>query len=186
VRPLVPIAMTDKKTFEIYFLKKIPYLTNGLLILFLLSAVILIFIYAGINNRKATPEIMTFYLIHTSIVKVLFVSAFSTGTFFILYLWAKLKKKGLIVFNADSFELLFKKEQMNFPISSIRTVWCNDSEDKNGEPNKKFTMTIDTWKDKKILVRLRNTEDISQFTSKLLSYDQLKIEYHYSRWAELD
>ncbi len=178
--------MTNKKTFEIYFLKKIPYLTNALLILFFVSAAVFIFFYASISSKNATPEMKTFYLTQTSTLKLLYGSAFSTGLFFILYMWANLKKKGLIVFNPDSFDLLLKKEQINLPISSIRTVWCNDSEDKDGEPNKKFTMTIDTWKNKKILMRLRNTGDIRQFTDKLLSYDQLKIEYHYSRWAEMD
>lgn len=127
-----------------------------------------------------------FYLTSTSTVKLLYASAVSTGLSFILYLCAKLKRKGLIVFNPDSFELLFKKERFNFPLESIKTVWCNDSEDKDGEPNKKFTMTIYTWKNKKILVRLQNTADIRQFSDKLLSYDQLKIEYHYARWAQLD
>ncbi len=129
----------------------------------------------------------TFYLMHTSTVKLLYGSALSTCVFVILYLLAKLKKKGLLIFNPDSLELLFKNEQMLLPISSIRTVYCNDSEDKDGLPSEKFTMTINTWKNKKILVRLRNTADIKVFTDKLLSYDdQLKIEYHYSKWAILD
>ena len=129
----------------------------------------------------------TFYLIHTSTVKLLYGSALSTVVLLILYLIARLKKKALLIFNPESFELLLKKEQMLIPISSIRTVYCNDSEDNDGQPSEKFTMIINTWKNKKILVRLRNTADIKLFTDKLLSYDdKLKIEYHYSKWAILD
>lgn len=38
-------------------------------------------------------------------------------------------------------------------------------------------MTIETWKNKKILIRLQNPMNINQFIDKLLSYDQIKIEY---------
>jgi hypothetical protein len=179
--------MTDKKTFEIYYLKKIPYLTNGLLTLFIISGIIFFFFYAGISSKNATPEMKTFYLTHTSTVKLLYGSALSTVVFSILYLLAKLKKKALLIFNPDSFEILLKKEQMLLPISTMRSVYCNDSEDNDGLPSEKFTMTINMFKNKKILIRLRNTTDIKLFTDKLLSYDgQLKIEYHYSKWAILD
>src|SRR6187455_893085 len=107
--------MKEKKTFEVYFLKKIPYLTNGLLTLFFISAVIFVILSAGISSLVATPEMKTFYLIQTSVVVLIYGSAFSTGLFLILYLFARLKKKALFVFNSDSFELIFKKEQMALP-----------------------------------------------------------------------
>lgn len=178
--------MTDKKTYEIYFLKKIPYLTNILLTLFVFSAIIFFFFYAGVSSKRATPEMKTFYLIHTSTFKLLYGSALSTGLFFVLYLFAKTKKKGLLIFNPDSFELILKKEQLIVLFSDVRRVYCNDSEDSQGIPSNKFTMTIETRKNNKILVRPRNTNDIKQFYDKLLSYEKLEIEYKYSKWAILD
>ena len=95
--------MIDKRSFEVYFLKKIPYLTNGLLTLFFISAVIFVILSAGISTIVASPEMKIFYLIQTSTVMLFYGSAFSTGLFLILYLFARLKKKALFVFNLDLF-----------------------------------------------------------------------------------
>jgi hypothetical protein len=119
----------------------------------------------------------SFYLINTSIIKFPF---YFLGLFvltYFLYLLARFKRKGLIILNIDSFELILKKERHSFLLPDIRRVYCNDSEDKNGNPNKKFTVTIETWKNKKILFRLQNSKNIQQFIEKLLSYDKIKIEY---------
>ena len=178
--------MIDKRSFEVYFLKKIPYLTNGLLTLFFISAVIFVILSAGISTIVASPEMKIFYLIQTSTVMLFYGSAFSTGLFLILYLFARLKKKALFIFNSDSFEVIFKKEKLELPFSYVRRIYCNDSENSRGKPSKYFTMTIENRNNKKILIRLRSTSDIEYFSDKLLSYDQLKIEYQYSNWAILD
>jgi hypothetical protein len=179
--------MSDKKTFEIYYFKKIPYLTNIIISLLLISVIVFVFFYTGISSKRSTPEMKTFYLINTSTVKLLYWSAFSTVFFFILLLLAKLKRKGLIIFYPESIELILKNEKMFLPISEIKRVYCNDSEDKEGKPNKYFSLTINTWKNKNIKVRLRNTADMNSFTDKLLSYkDNLKIDYFYSKWVVPD
>lgn len=87
------------------------------------------------------------------------------------------KRKGVVVFLPDSFEILLSNSKQTILFGDVRRVYCNESENRNGEPNNKFTMTIETWKNKKILLRIRNTADINSFTDKLLTCEQLKIEH---------
>ncbi len=169
--------MQDKKTFEIFLIKKIPYLTSGLLLLFCISFFCLTVLFGVFSDENATPEMKSFYLINTSTIKFPFYFVLSFLITYFLYLLARFKRKGLIVFNNDSFELILKKERHSFLLPNIRRVYCNDSEDRNGNPNKKFTMTIETWKNKKLVIRLQNPKNIKQFIDKLLSYNQIKIEY---------
>ena len=178
--------MTDKKSYEVYVIKKIPYLTNGLLTLFVVSALIFLFFYGGISSEKASPEIKVFYLEHTSTVKLLYGAAFFSITFFILFISAKQNKKAIFVFHSDAFEIIYKKSKIVIPLSTIRQIYCNDSEDYQGRPNEKFTITIESFKNQKTLIRLRNSSDLNQFSDKLLTYDELKIEYVYSKWANLN
>ena len=169
--------MEDKKTFEISLIKKIPYLTSGLLLLFCISFFCLTVLFGIFSDEYATPETNFYYLICMPINSIILYFIVSLIITSFLYLLARFKRKGLIVFNNDSFELILKKERHSFLLPDIRRVYCNDSEDRNGSPNKKFTMTIETWKNKKILIRLQNPKKIKQFIDKLLSYDQIKIEY---------
>jgi hypothetical protein len=173
--------MEDKKTYEIYLIKKIPLLTNGLFILFFIGAFFLLMVFEFLSSTKYTSEILTFFImtstVSTAIIKLLYGTIFSTLILLYLYLLARQKVKGVIIFNKDSFDILLKNEEKIYTLSNIRRVYCNDSEDRNGEPNQKFTMTIETWKNKKILVRIRNTTDIRKFIDKILSYDELKVDY---------
>lgn len=169
--------MSDKKTFEIYLIKKVPYLTNALMFLFFISAVVFASLYPIAAGDYASPEMKTFYLENITIIELLFGSAVSTGLFLLLYFLVREKRKGLLIFNSDSLELMLKKEKLLFPFSEICKINCNDSENRHGMPNKRFTMTIETWKNKKIPVRLQHTSDLEKFINKLLSCDQLKIDY---------
>lgn len=173
----------DKKTFEIYLIRKIPYVTKGLFVLFIIFAVAFLIFIEFFSSKKYTPEILTFFIIETfsatSFIKVLFGSVFSMVLLMYLYIWARYKTKGVILFNSNSFEILVKKETISIPFDNIRKIYCNDSEKRNGDPNPRFTLTIETWKNKKILVRIRNVSDIATFTDKILSYsNQLKIDYY--------
>lgn len=166
-----------KKTFEIYLIKKIPYLTNGLLILLCTSLLLFSITTEFVSTKQFTADILAFFIIQTGSIKFLYGWIFSTALLLYLYTVSKYKRKGIVVFLPDSFEILLSNSKQTILFDDIRRVYCNDSEDKNGEPNKNFTMTIETWKNKKILLRIRNLFDIKQFTDKLLSCDQLKIEH---------
>ncbi len=164
-----------KKTFDIYLIKKIPYLTNGLLVL-LCTSLLLFFITTKIfSANHFTAEILSFFIIQTGTIKFLYGWIFSTALVLYLHTIARQKRKGVVVFLPDSFEILLSNDKQTILFNDIRQVYCNDSEDRNGKPNKKFTMTIETWKNRKILLQIRNVADIQQFTDKLLSCDQLKI-----------
>jgi hypothetical protein len=169
--------MDDKKTFDILLIKKIPYLTNGLGILCLISALTFIAIYSSITSDNVSPETNTFYLIETSTIKLLYGSGILTGVTLFLCLWTRQKFSGLIIFNRDSFEIISKKEKQFLPFSVIRNVYCNDTEDRQGNPNKKFTMTLETLKNKKILIRIKNTSDIKNFVDMLVTCGKLEINY---------
>ncbi len=129
------------------------------------------------SDENVSPEMKSFYLINTSTMKFPFYFVELFVITYLLYLLARFKRQGLIIFNNDSFELISKKERHSFLLPDIRRVYCNDSEDRNGNSNKKFTITIETWKNEKTVLRLQNPKNIKQFIDKLLSYDQIKIEY---------
>ena len=172
----------DKKTFEIYLIRKIPYLTKGLFVLFTISAVVFVLIIELLSSKKFTPEILTFFIVTSgagiTFIKIIYASIFSTVLLMYLYIWTRYRTKGVILFNPDSFDILLKKETTAIPFSNIRRIYCNDSEKRNGEPNNRFTMTIETWKNVNIIVRIRNVSEIPKFIDKILSYsDQLKIDY---------
>lgn len=166
-----------KKTFEIYLIRKIPYLTNGLLILLTTSLLLFLITTEFISSNQFTAEFISFFLIQTSSIKFLYGWVFSTALLVYLHTIARQKRKAVVVFHSDSFEILLSNSKQKILFDDIRRVYCNDSENKNGEPNNKFTMTIETWKNKKILLRIRNTVDIKPFTDKLLTFHQLKIEH---------
>jgi hypothetical protein len=166
-----------KKTFEIYLIKKIPYLTNGLLILLCTSLLLFSFTTEFVSTNRFTAEMVSFFLITTSSIKFLYGWVFSTALLLYLYTIARQRRKGVVVFHSDSFEILLSNSKQTILFDNIRRVYCNDSENKNGEPNNEFTLTIETWKNKKILLRIRNTTDINSFTDKLFTCDQLKIEH---------
>ena len=168
-----------KKTFEIYLVKKIPYLTNGLLILLSTSLLLFSITTEFVSANRFTAEMVSFFLITTSSIKFLYGWIFSTALLLYLYTIARQKRKGVVVFQPDYFEILLSNSKQTILFDEVRRVYCNDSENKNGEPNNNFTMTIETWKNKKILLRIRNTLDTKLFIDKLLTCDQLKIE-HYS------
>lgn len=170
--------MADKKTFEIILIRKIPYITTGLSIIFFFSFSFFLLYSKLFLAFPTSLETKLFYLFHlTPPFEYSFLILSIIVLSFLFYLLAKFKRRGLIIFNPNSFELILKKERQLIPFSSVRRVYCNDSENKKNEPNKKFTMTIETWKNKKLLVRLQNTADINRFIDKLLSFDQLKIEH---------
>ena len=166
-----------KKTFEIYLIKKIPYLTNGLLILLCISLLLFSFTTEFASTNKFTAEMVSFFLITTSSIKFLYGWIFSTALLLYLYTIARQRRKGVVVFHSDSFEILLSNSKQTILFDNVRRVYCNDSENKKGELNNKFTLTIETWKNKKILLRIRNTADINSFTDKLFTCTQLKIEY---------
>ena len=166
-----------KKTFEIYLIKKIPYLTTGLFILLGISGLLFSLTTEIFSSKKFTGEILSFFLIQTGSIKFLYGWIFSTALILYLYTIAKYKRKGLVVFLPDSFEIILSNSNQTILFDDVRLVYCNESEDRNGEPNNKFTMTIETWKNKKILLRIRNVEEIKQFIDRLLSCEQLKIEH---------
>lgn len=165
-----------KKTFEIYLIKKIPYLTAGLFIL-LCTSLLLFSITEIFSSKRFTTEILSFFLIQTGSIKFICGWIFSTALIYCLYAIARQKRKGVVVFLPDSFEILLSNSKQTILFDDVRRVYCNDSENKNGEPNTRFTLTIETWKNKKILLRIRNTADIKPFADKLLTCDQLKIEH---------
>lgn len=167
----------SKKTYDILLIKKIPYLTNSLGLIFCIALFTFIFLYSGILSGNSTPEIKAFYLIETSSVKLLYGSAITAAITLLLYIWATQKKKGLIIFKPGAFELILKNERRVLLFTDIRCVYCNDAEDRHGNANKKFTLTVDTWKNKKILIRIKNIADIQAFTDKLLACQSLKITY---------
>ncbi len=169
--------MNDKKSFDIFLIRKIPYLTNGLGILFLISAFTFIFLYFGISSDSASPEIKAFYLIETSTYKLLYGSGISACVTLFLYLWTRQMRSGLIIFNADFFELILKKEKQVIFFTTIRHIYCNDTENLRGDPNEKFTMTLEMGENKKVLIRIKNTNDIKSFVDKLVSCDKLEVSY---------
>jgi len=173
-----------KKSFEIYLINKIPYLSKLLLSLFIVSAAVFIFLYSFATEGSATPEIKTFYFTQTNTVKLLYASAFCSAISFVLFLVANTKKKGIFVFNENCFELLLRKQSLQFPFSQVQHVYCNDSENEAGEPNPKFTMTLETTQNQKYFVQLRDMAHITAFYNKLLSYTQVEIEYRYSLWGK--
>lgn len=176
------ISKTDKRTFEIYIIKKIPIVTNFLFALAIVAVIFSLFFYEFLSSRKFIPEFLTFILITSSkatlIIKVIYTTIISAIILVYFYLLARYKIKGVIIFHDDAFEILSKNESTKILIDNIRKVYCNDSEDKNGKPNKRFTMTIDPWKFKKRIVRIRNTADIPFFIDKILSYEKMKVGHY--------
>jgi hypothetical protein len=173
--------MDNKKTFEIYHIRKIPLLTNLLYFLFGVGVILSYFFLNFFGSKKHTPEILSFFLLTSSygtlIIKIVFWTFTSTIVLMYLNLISKIKVKGVVIFNSNSFDIITKDLNETIALDNIKRVYCNDSEDRHGLPNKKFTMTIEKWKGKNRLLRIRDTNQIPVFIEKLLSYNNLKIEY---------
>lgn len=135
------------------------------------------FFYGLIITDNIASDIKAFYLIETSSVNILYGSAASTGIFLILNILLRLKKKGVLIINDDSFELIFRNNQRLLQFSSIRKIYCYDPEDTKRINRRGFRLMIDTWKNKHFVLILRNKTDIPVFLDKLLLIDQLNIDH---------
>lgn len=175
--------MTDKSTFEIFVFKKIQVLTNTFLTLFFISVLAFCLIYAAANDKRDIHETINLHFINVSTMKLLFISLTSAALFFVLAFKVKKKETGSIIFYRHSIEIFTKDNHLSIPVKNLNIIRYNDTEDKKGIPNKKFSTSFVTVDEKKIIVSLRDIADLKIFLDKLLSLDNPRIDYFHDNWV---
>lgn len=177
----------SNNSFDVVVRKKIPYLTNFLYCVLLISVVILWLSYLFFMPVEDAPgEIQTawYILVVPAFIKnALF---YSTIVFLLVTpLWIKVRlyKNGILTFLPN--EILLKGSSIHYsiPIDRIKKVSCMDATDADGYPKCKLTVYFlqkrkRQIKESIIRVRLKDYSQIDDFIEHLTKYENLDIQLY--------
>ena len=170
------ISREDK--FEVYVLKRIPYLTRILGIV-----AILVFEFYGLaplmpsKNHSQEIGVLYFMTIYPDKLKAVFFLGIPTAVFVLfLYIKVRPKREAVLTFDTDKIELRGKGWSKAFPTNRIRYFNCYDPYTEDGFPEEKFTLEIRNWNGKGSLVNLKDYSQANRLVDILTVYDEVKLE----------
>ena len=159
---------------------RIPWLTKAsyYLLILCLIAIVLCGLYM-IPSTHSSDEMKAAYFVLTTpeyIKVVSVIVVLGTPTFFILYRYARIKRKAVLRLFSDRLELETSGSTTSILINDITNIACNDALTTDGSPKGKLTIDL---KDKNRNVRSVTLVDYSQseeIMQKLLKYENIKFE----------
>jgi hypothetical protein len=166
--------------FDIYLFSRVPYLTRIFeIILILLVVFLTLSSLPLILTRKAGPEFQTllFMTLYPQTLQIIMISCMSLFIIVIpIYIELKLKKNALIILLSDKIIITRKKQELLYPIETIKNIYCFDPQTREGLPKEKFTIAIESYNNKTIRTQLRNYADADKIVELLGKYENINLE----------
>jgi hypothetical protein len=174
--------MNTSRSFKVGVRRKIPYLTNlVILIAGLFFLVLIIFDFFFYPLRNAPVEIQTavfFWLVPMFWKKLIIISSFGFFTTSLLYVYLRLYKPAILRFDVNDIQIRGKAFRLIIPIKRIRKVYCNDANDMAGTSKERLSILVEHAKQKATAVKLKNYAEADNFMEQLTSYQNLDIRFY--------
>ena len=175
--------MDTPKSFKVSIRRKVPYLTNLVLVIAgLCFLVILAFDFLFSPFKTAGLEVQAavfFWLVPEFWKKVLIFSTIGFWATTIIYLLFRYYKSASLLFCDKEIIISGKAYKMIIPIKAIRRIHCNDARKINGEPKEKLSITIEQ-KRKRIAtaIKLKNYKEADEFMEELMKYQGIDLKFY--------
>ncbi len=172
--------MSEKRSFEVYLITKVPFLSKFLWSTLLILALIIFLITLPLQLFSDYPrEIKALYfmvLVPSFIKTILF---YSCGLFVLvsgLYYNLKIKVKGFVVLGERSISLISKRMTFEMDTDKILKVYVFDPMNRHQIPKEKLELYFYLYKQVVKRVRLSDYSQSDLLVAKLFKYEQVKFE----------
>ena len=130
-------------------------------------------------SEHSSDEMKAAYFVLTTseFEKLMFViGLLGTPTFFILYKYIRIRRRGLLVLGTDKIEIDNYKTVTSYSINEITDIACNDAMSTDGFPKGKLTIDLKDKNEKVTSVTLLDYSQSDQVMNALLNYENIKFD----------
>ena len=175
--------MNTPKSFRVSIRRKVPYLTNLLLLIAGLCFLVIIafdFLFSPLKSAGAEMQAAVFYWIVPEVwKKVLIISVFGFCVTAVIYGILRYYKAAILLFCDDEIIVRGRAIKLTIPVRAIRKIYCNDARNINGEPKEKFSITIEQKRKRKATaIRLKHYNQVDEFMEQLGKYENIDIKFY--------
>ena len=174
--------MDSPKSFKIGVRRKIPYLTNLILLLVGLFFLVLLFfdfVFYPIKDAPLEMQAAVFYwLVPEFWKKVITISAFGFIATSFLFAFLRFYKPAVLRFDTNDIQIRGKAFRWTMHIRTINKINCNDAMTSRGELKERFSVQFVLKRHKAITIKLKNYSDMDDFLEQLIKYENLDIRYY--------